>query len=94
MGKESIRASIEQQKGHIARIRAEIATIRSRKSEASARYSANIKNASSASDKANLRRQKASVIAQYESQIRNATAKLSAAQSSLASLRETLKRAK
>jgi len=94
MGKDSIRASIEHKKGDLARIRAEIATIRSRKSEASARYSARIKNASASSEKAYLRREKASVIAGFESQIRNATAKLSTVQLGIAQLRDALKRAK
>lgn len=91
MSKESIKASIEIEKGTIAQIRASIATYRSRKSEASARYSANIAGASSKATKDSYRKQKASVISHIESQIRIEQSKLEAHQRNIASLRARLK---
>ncbi len=94
MSKASVRAFIESVKGDIARKRLDIANIRSHKKEMTARYSANIKNASTPSQKTNLRNQKASLTAQFESQIRTAQSSLASLQTRLASLRAQLAREK
>lgn len=91
MSKASIRATIESRKGDIARLRADIATQRSRKSELNARYAAQIKNASTASAKAGLRTQKASAVAYIEGCIRTIQANIATKQRDIASLRERLK---
>ncbi len=94
MSKASVRASIESVKGDIARYKLDLANVRSRKKEASARYSANIKNAKDKSIKDSYRRQKASVIANYESDIRRYQSYLAERQSRLAQLRVQLKNEK
>lgn len=94
MSKESIRASIDAKKAEIARVRTSIAQLRSRKSETSARYSANIKNAKEAGTKARLRSEKASVIAHIEESIRSEQGRIASLQRAIVSLREQLKYAK
>lgn len=94
MSKESIRRSIEIKKAEIARHRTSIASLRSRKSETNTRYSANIKNASSASAKASLRTQKASAVAYIESQIRSELSTIAGIQRNIVTLREQLKNAR
>lgn len=94
MSKESIRASIESKKADIARIRTRISQERSRKSEANARYSANIKNAKDTNTKARLRGEKASVVAHIEANIRNEQLRIESLQRTIAQLREQLKNPK
>lgn len=94
MSKESIKASIETEKGRIAQLRTTIATIRSRKSEASARYAAKIAGATQKGSKDSYRKEKASVIAHIESEIRLKQSALASHQQRIASLRVMLKTAK
>lgn len=94
MSKESIRASINVKKAEIARIRTSIAQERSRKKEASERYSARIKMASSKPTKDSYRREKASVMAHYEANIRSYQTRIASLQRNIVSLREQLKYAK
>lgn len=94
MSKASVRASIENVKGDIARKKLDIANIRSRKKESAARYSAYVKNASTKPEKDRYRREKASLTAQFESQIRTQQSALASLQTRLASLRAQLAREK
>lgn len=82
-------------KAEIARIRTSIAQERSRKKEASERYSARIKTASSKPTKDSYyRREKASVMAHYEANIRSYQTRIASLQRNIVSLREQLKYAK
>ena len=81
-------------KAEIARIRTSIAQERSRKKEASERYSARIKTASSKPTKDSYQREKASVMAHYEANIRSYQTRIASLQRNIVSLREQLKYAK
>lgn len=91
MSKESIRMHIRSLQGDIARWRGSIASLRARKRDTVARYSANIRAASSASMKASLRGQKATATSYIDSQIRAEQGRIATAQNQIASLRVRLK---
>lgn len=91
MSKASLRASIEVKKAEIARIRTDIATERSRKSQSTASYAAKIKAATTKSQKDSYRRQKASVIGYHESRIRGYQTRIAQFQREIVSLRERMK---
>ena len=91
MSKETIRASIRSKRAEVAGIRSEIAALRSKKRETSARYSANIKNASSTATKNSYRNQKATAIAYIEGVIRTKQSRIASIQRDIASLTERLK---
>lgn len=91
MSKASLKASIEVKKADIARYRTEIAKLHSRKSEMSARFSARIKNASTASSKASIRNEKVSACGYIDSQIRANQGYIAQKQRDIASLRERMK---